>query len=110
MQVAQSLLQNAFEAGGGPVTLSVQATASKLVVRVEDQGSGMSPEILARVGEPFFSTKPPGQGMGLGLFIARTLSEQMGGRLYLESRPGEGTTATVEISAAALEARPVLAG
>jgi len=109
VQLTQSLLQNAFEAGGGPVTLSVQATASKLVVRVEDEGSGMSPEILARVGEPFFSTKPPGQGMGLGLFIARTLSEQMGGRLYLESRPGAGTTATVEIGAA-LEGRPVLAG
>jgi len=110
VQLTQSLLQNAFEAGGGPVTLSVQATASKLVVRVEDEGSGMSPEILARVGEPFFSTKPPGQGMGLGLFIARTLSEQMGGRLYLESRPGEGTTATVEIGAVGLEGRPVLAG
>ena len=66
----------------------------------------MSPEVLARVGEPFFSTKPPGQGLGLGLFIARTLSEQMGGRLSLESRPGKGTTATVEIGGAALEGRP----
>ena len=110
VQVSQSLLQNAFEAGGGPVTLSVEATAAKLLVRVEDEGSGMSPEVLARVGEPFFSTKPPGQGMGLGLFIARTLSEQMGGRLYLESRPGKGTTATVDIGAPALEGRSVLGG
>ena len=110
VQVAQSLLQNAFEAGGGPVTLSVEATAAKLVVRVADAGSGMSPEVLARVGEPFFSTKPPGQGMGLGLFIARTLSEQMGGHLYLESRPGQGTAATVEIGAPAPEGRPALAG
>ncbi len=110
VQVSQSLLQNAFEAGGGPVTLSVEATAAKLVVRVEDEGGGMSPEVLARVGEPFFSTKPPGQGMGLGLFIARTLSEQMGGRLYLESQPGKGTTATVEIGAPALEGRPALGG
>jgi two-component system sensor histidine kinase RegB len=70
----------------------------------------MTPEVLARVGEPFFSTKPPGRGLGLGLFIARTLSEQMGGRLYLESRPGRGTTATVEIAAPALEGRSALVG
>ena len=107
VQVAQSLLQNAFEAGGGPVTLSVEATARNSR-RVEDEGSGMSPEVLARVGEPFFSTKPPGQGMGLGLFIARTLSEQMGGRLYLESRPGKGTTATVEIGAPGSRGGPPL--
>jgi two-component system sensor histidine kinase RegB len=60
----------------------------------------MAPELLARVGEPYFSTKAPGRGLGLGLFIARTLSEQMGGRLRLDSSPGRGTTATVEIAPA----------
>jgi two-component system sensor histidine kinase RegB len=99
VQVALSLLQNAFEAGEGPVRLSVEASATRLVLRVEDEGRGMSPEVLARAGEPYFSTKAPGQGLGLGLFIARTLSEQMGGRLRLESRPGRGTTASVEIGA-----------
>ena len=49
----------------------------------------MPPEVLSRVGEPFFSTKAPGAGLGLGVFIARSLCEQMGGRLTLESSPGE---------------------
>jgi len=100
IQVAHSLLQNAFEAGSGPVTLALETSAAGLQLRVEDEGCGMAPELLARVGEPYFSTKPPGQGLGLGVFIARTLSEQMGGRLRLDSRPGRGTTATVEIASA----------
>lgn len=99
MQVAHSLLQNAFEAGEGPVTLAVEASPSRILLRVADEGRGMPPEVLARAGEPYFSTKPPGQGLGLGLFIARTLSEQMGGRLRLDSQPGRGTTARVEIDA-----------
>ena len=64
---------------------------------VEDDGPGMTPEVLARVGEPFFSTKGPGAGLGLGVFIARSLCEQMGGRLTLESSPGVGTTARARI-------------
>jgi two-component system sensor histidine kinase RegB len=100
VQVAQSLLQNAFEAGDGPVTLSLVSDAAGLKVLVRDTGHGMTPEVLARVGEPFFSTKAPGRGLGLGVFIARTLSEQMGGRLSLESSLGQGTTARLDIPAA----------
>jgi two-component system sensor histidine kinase RegB len=97
LQVAQNLLRNALDAADGPVSLSVELRSSDLRMLVKDQGPGMSPEVLARVGEPFFSTKQPGQGLGLGVFIARTLAEQMGGRLSLESSPGHGTTALVEI-------------
>ena len=81
---------------------------------VQDGGPGIPPEVLDRVGEPFFSTKSPGAGLGLGVFIARSLCEQMGGRLTLESSPGRGTTARVEVpgrggpgrSAMTVEPRP----
>ena len=61
----------------------------------------MEPEELSRAGEPFFTTKPPGRGMGLGLFIARSVVEQLGGSLELDSRVGAGTTATVRLPLAA---------
>jgi two-component system sensor histidine kinase RegB len=59
---------------------------------VEDSGEGMPVEVLSRVGEPFFTTKAPGEGMGLGLFLTRAVLEQLGGRMVLRSKPGEGTT------------------
>ena len=52
---------------------------------------GMAPEVLARAGNPFFTTKEPGRGMGLGLFLARTVIERLGGRLEIESVVGRGT-------------------
>jgi two-component system sensor histidine kinase RegB len=97
VQVAANLLRNALDAGGDTVTFGVEVGPAGLLVRVHDNGPGMPPEVLARVGEPFFSTKAPGTGLGLGVFIARSLCEQMGGRLTLESGPGRGTTAQAEI-------------
>jgi two-component system sensor histidine kinase RegB len=97
LQVAQCLLSNAFQAGGAEVRLAVDAGPEGLRLVVRDEGAGMAPDVLARAGEPFFSTRPAGQGLGLGLFIARTLTEQMAGTLTLDARPGAGTTATVRI-------------
>ena len=60
----------------------------------------MPREVLERVGEPFFTTKPPGRGMGLGLFLARSVVERVGGSLRLDSNVGRGTTAIVRGAAA----------
>jgi signal transduction histidine kinase len=62
---------------------------------VADTGTGMEPATLARLGEPFFTTKPQGAGTGLGLSMAKGFAEQSGGTLAVESRPGAGTVVSI---------------
>ncbi|WP_181298170.1 MHYT domain-containing protein [Pseudomonas sp. Q2-TVG4-2] len=69
-----------------------QPTQEFVALIVCDDGTGMSPETLARATEPFFTTKGPGKGTGLGLSMAHGLAEQSGGRLVIESSAGKGTT------------------
>ena len=64
-------------------------------VSVSDTGRGMSPDVLKRAAEPFFSTKARGRGTGLGLAMVRGFAEQSGGRLVLRSQVGQGTTASL---------------
>lgn len=68
-------------------------------IAVRDTGQGMTPEVVARAGEPFFTTKPEGRGTGLGLAMARQFAERAGGALRLESAPGRGTTVTLVLPA-----------
>lgn len=93
-QAVAQLVRNGLEASedGTSVGVGLRTDATWLEVLVEDRGTGMSPEILDRAGEPFFSTKAVGSGMGLGLFLVRSLAEQLGGGLTLSSTPGRGTT------------------
>jgi CheY-like chemotaxis protein len=62
---------------------------------VSDTGSGMNAEVRARAVEPFFSTKPRGQGAGLGLSMARGFADQSGGGLRIDSEPGKGATIAI---------------
>jgi two-component system sensor histidine kinase RegB len=100
-QVVSSLVRNALDGSGaaGRVDLTLALAKGKLEVEVRDHGVGMSPETLARAGEPFFTTKEPGRGMGLGLFLARTLVMHLGGSLDLESKVGEGTRVRIALPA-----------
>jgi two-component system sensor histidine kinase RegB len=98
----RGLLKNAVQASpeGAPVVVRVTAVDGRVRAAVIDEGPGMPPEVLARVGEPFFTTKGPGEGMGLGLFLTRALAEQLGGAFHIVSRPGAGTEAWIELPAA----------
>ncbi len=73
-----------------------------VALTLRDTGKGMTPEVLARAGEPFFTTKQKGMGAGLGLASAFDFADQCGGAVALESAPGEGTTITIHIPRAAV--------
>lgn len=71
-----------------------------------DSGTGMQPEVLSRVFDPFFSTKERGSGTGLGLFVVHRIVQGHGGVIHIESEPGRGTTAHVYLPAGAKMAEP----
>ncbi len=98
-QTLTALIQNALDAntGGRPIRLTARGSRSLLRSAVPDPGHGMTAAVLRRIAEPFFTTKEPGQGMGLGTFLARTFAQSLGGRVLFDSAPGQGTTATLEL-------------
>lgn len=97
-QALRVLVDNALDASAEPV-LVVLSLDGHLSIRVRDQGKGMSRDVLQRALEPFFTTKPPGKGMGLGLFLARNIAERLEGTLTLHSEPNSGTSAELRMPA-----------
>ena len=100
-QAIGHLLQNAIEASrpNEPVTMRVDSNDGEIVVAIADTGSGMDSDFVrSRLFQPFASTKP--DGFGIGAFEAQALVAAMGGRLSVESRPGEGTQFTIHLKAA----------
>ena len=99
VQVLVNLITNACHAtaAGGVVTVASELQGDHVEVSVHDTGVGIAPEVLSRIFEPFFSTKPDGKGTGLGLSIVQGIVERHGGTIAVESAPGAGTTFRVRI-------------
>ena len=98
-QALVNLLTNAVQAIGteGEITLAVEDSADHTAITVSDNGPGIPGENLARIFEPFFSTKSPGEGTGLGLFVTRGIIEKLGGTVTVESEVGKGASFCVRL-------------
>lgn len=92
-QVLINLLTNAIHAtgSGGRITIIIEALNGEINLTVQDNGQGIPKENLDKIFEPFFSTKSPGKGTGLGLFVTRNIIEKLCGTIEVESRLGHGT-------------------
>ena len=101
-----NLVANAIEAtaSGGRVEVRIDAIAGAARIAVHDTGRGMAPEVLARIGTPFFTTREAGTGLGVSL--ARGVFVQHGGALEYESAPGRGTVATATLPTTCKETGP----
>jgi signal transduction histidine kinase len=97
-----NLVRNAADAmpQGGALVIQtrLEETPDSVMaaVTVKDQGIGMSADVLQRAIEPFYTTKPKGAGTGLGLSMVNGFAAQSGGRMVIESQPGEGTMIALE--------------
>jgi signal transduction histidine kinase len=78
------------------VSIKTKKTGDSILISVEDNGNGISPNVLDKIFQPFFTTKPTGQGTGLGLSLAYETLKVHGGEIRVESKEGEGSEFTVQ--------------
>jgi signal transduction histidine kinase len=104
-QALLNLVLNAMQASpaGETVTIEIaKCCAGAACMKVIDRGQGLTPEVLERIRKPYFTTREG--GTGLGVAVARGLVDQHGGQLHYDSRPGKGTTVTIDLPACAKSA------
>jgi two-component system sensor histidine kinase RegB len=96
----KGLINNGLDASGAGSPVKVRCYSDKkfLYFDILDQGTGMDQSIIAKAHEPFFTSKEPGKGMGLGLFLAQNVAESYDGELRISSEPGRGTTVTISLA------------
>ncbi len=93
-QVWTNLIHNALQAMNfkGVLTLTIRKEGPAALIAISDTGCGIAPDQRERIFEPFYTTKPPGEGSGLGLDIVRKIINRHGGRIEIDSTPGQGST------------------
>ena len=98
-QALASLVQNALDSSraGGGVHVRISAEPGGTEFSIEDQGAGLSEEARIHAGEPFFTTKATGQGMGLGLFLVKLLAQRLNGEFQIVNRPSGGARAVLRL-------------
>ena len=98
-QVMTNLLINAAQASdsGGRIIIIIETTGEDIVLTVRDNGEGIPKENLEKIYEPFFSTKSPGDGTGLGLYVTRGIIDGLNGAIFVESQMGQGACFTVKL-------------
>ena len=97
-QVWTNLIHNALQAmeNKGSLIIDLKPKDRNIQVSITDSGKGIPPEIMSKIFQPFFTTKPPGEGSGLGLDIVRKIIDKHQGNIEVESKPGQ-TTFTVSL-------------
>ncbi|MCL7489037.1 MAG: DUF3365 domain-containing protein [Desulfobulbaceae bacterium] len=100
-QIIVNIGLNAIQAmpDGGNLTVTTRRTSTRLIIKIQDSGTGIDPTIVDKIFDPFFTTKDVGEGTGLGLAVSYSLVNQMNGSIEVSSQAGQGTLFTISLPA-----------